>query len=69
MAIAKDNPLTMKPTVGLVSFTKTLAKEGVKYNIKANVIAPVSVRVGVRRREPRSAKTPRPSYPRSLPRP
>jgi len=27
--------------MGLVAFTKTLAREGVKYNIKANVIAPV----------------------------
>jgi NAD(P)-dependent dehydrogenase (short-subunit alcohol dehydrogenase family) len=27
--------------MGLVGFTKTLAKEGVKYNIKATVVAPV----------------------------
>lgn len=27
--------------MGLVAFTRTLAKEGIKYNIKANVIAPV----------------------------
>ena len=27
--------------MGLVAFTKTLAKEGVKYNIKSSVIAPV----------------------------
>lgn len=29
--------------MGLVAFTRTLAKEGVKYNIKANVIAPVRI--------------------------
>jgi len=28
--------------MGLVGFTKTLAREGAKYNIKANAIAPVS---------------------------
>ncbi|KAJ9098266.1 hypothetical protein QFC21_004595 [Naganishia friedmannii] len=28
--------------MGLVAFTRTLAKEGVKYNIKANVIAPIA---------------------------
>ena len=28
--------------MGLVAFTKTLAKEGAKYGIKASVIAPVS---------------------------
>lgn len=27
---------------GLIAFTMTLAKEGIKYNIKSNVIAPVS---------------------------
>jgi multifunctional beta-oxidation protein len=27
--------------MGLVGFTKTLAQEGAKYNIKANAIAPV----------------------------
>lgn len=27
--------------MGLVGFTKTLAREGAKYNIKANAIAPV----------------------------
>jgi NAD(P)-dependent dehydrogenase (short-subunit alcohol dehydrogenase family) len=31
--------------MGLVGFTKTLALEGAKYNIKANAIAPVSTRV------------------------
>jgi NAD(P)-dependent dehydrogenase (short-subunit alcohol dehydrogenase family) len=31
--------------MGLVGFTKTLALEGAKYNIKANAIAPVSLRV------------------------
>ena len=31
--------------MGLVAFTKTLALEGAKYNIKANAIAPVSTRV------------------------
>ena len=29
--------------MGLVGFTKTLALEGAKYNIKANAIAPVSI--------------------------
>lgn len=29
--------------MGLVGFTKTLAREGAKYNIKANAIAPASV--------------------------
>lgn len=29
--------------MGLVGFTKTLAREGVKYNIKATAIAPVSL--------------------------
>ena len=28
--------------MGLVSFTKTLAREGAKYNIKASVIAPIA---------------------------
>ncbi|KAI5452980.1 hypothetical protein NCC49_006513 [Naganishia albida] len=28
--------------MGLVAFTRTLAKEGIKYNIKANVIAPIA---------------------------
>lgn len=28
--------------VGLIGFTRTLAREGTKYDIKANVIAPVS---------------------------
>jgi multifunctional beta-oxidation protein len=28
--------------MGLVAFTKTLAREGAKYNIKSTVIAPVS---------------------------
>lgn len=28
--------------MGLVGFTKTLAREGAKYGIKATVIAPVS---------------------------
>ena len=28
--------------MGLVSFTKTLAREGVKYNIKVSVIAPIA---------------------------
>jgi NAD(P)-dependent dehydrogenase (short-subunit alcohol dehydrogenase family) len=27
--------------MGLIGFTKTLAREGVKYNIKATAIAPV----------------------------
>jgi len=27
--------------MGLVAFTKTLAREGVKYNIKSTAIAPV----------------------------
>ena len=31
--------------MGLVAFTKTLALEGAKYNIKANAIAPVGTRV------------------------
>jgi multifunctional beta-oxidation protein len=31
--------------MGLVGFTKTLAREGAKYNIKANAIAPVSIPV------------------------
>ena len=34
-------PLTPR-TVGLVAFTRTLAREGVKYNIKSNVMVPVS---------------------------
>jgi multifunctional beta-oxidation protein len=34
--------------MGLVGFTKTLALEGSKYNIKVNVIAPVSARFGWR---------------------
>jgi len=29
--------------MGLVGFTKTLAREGAKYNIKANAIAPVEL--------------------------
>ena len=29
--------------MGLVAFTKTLAAEGAKYNIKSTVIAPVSL--------------------------
>ena len=29
--------------MGLVGFTKTLAREGLKYNIKANAIAPVEL--------------------------
>lgn len=33
--------------MGLVSFTKTLAREGAKYNIKVNAIAPVSARFAV----------------------
>jgi multifunctional beta-oxidation protein len=28
--------------VGLIGFTRTLAREGTKYNIKTNVIVPVS---------------------------
>lgn len=28
--------------VGLVGFTRTIAREGAKYNIKTNVIVPVS---------------------------
>lgn len=28
--------------MGLVAFTKTLAREGAKYNIFANVIAPIA---------------------------
>jgi multifunctional beta-oxidation protein len=28
--------------MGLVAFTKTLAREGAKYNIHANVIAPIA---------------------------
>jgi multifunctional beta-oxidation protein len=31
--------------MGLVGFTKTLAREGAKYNIHATVIAPVRFRV------------------------
>jgi multifunctional beta-oxidation protein len=34
--------------MGLVAFTKTLALEGAKYNIKVNAIAPVSARVRLR---------------------
>jgi multifunctional beta-oxidation protein len=34
--------------MGLVGFTKTLALEGAKYNIKVNAIAPVSARFGWR---------------------
>jgi len=37
---SKDAQLKIA-AVGLVAFTKTLAKEGTKYNIKTNVIAPV----------------------------
>ena len=29
--------------MGLVGFTKTLAREGAKYNIKASAIAPASI--------------------------
>lgn len=28
--------------MGLVGFAKTLAREGVKYNIKANAVAPIA---------------------------
>lgn len=31
--------------MGLVAFTKTLAREGAKYNIRSTVIAPVSTRI------------------------
>lgn len=34
--------LTIIIVVGLIGFTRTLAREGAKYDIKVNVIAPVS---------------------------
>jgi len=35
--------------LAMVGFTETLAKEGIKYNILANVIAPVGESASIRR--------------------
>ena len=39
---APHDRIKLTRSVGLVGFTKTLAREGAKYNIKTNVIVPMA---------------------------